>query len=168
MRTCVLAGQWVARIGGTLLTLLFLTFLFGEGPPPLSALRAGEGLMFLGVAGMVVGLSLAWKWEGIGGLVTVAGYGLFLLIDPGAISATIFLACGAFGLLHLLLRHQGKIVRRERLLRDVWGDDYFGDTRTLDTHIAWLRKKIESTGDVRIVAVRGIGYRLDAHPPAAR
>jgi len=58
--------------------------------------------MFLGVAGMVVGLSLAWKWEGIGGLVTVAGYGLFLLIDPGAISATIFLACGAFGLLHLL------------------------------------------------------------------
>jgi len=66
-----------------------------------------------------------------------------------------------FDLLHLLLRHLGKIVRRERLLQDVWGDDYFGDTRTLDTHIAWLRKKVEAKGGVRITAVRGVGYRLD-------
>ncbi|HXX37544.1 MAG TPA: DUF47 family protein [bacterium] len=71
------------------------------------------------------------------------------------------LSAKEFSLLHLLLRHQGKIVRRERLLRDVWGEDYFGDTRTLDTHVAWLRKKIETAGGVRIVAVRGIGYRLD-------
>jgi uncharacterized protein Yka (UPF0111/DUF47 family) len=80
--------------------------------------------------------------------VTVAG-------TPVALSAK------EFGLLHLLLRHQGKVVRRERLLRDVWGEDYFGDTRTLDTHIGWLRKKVEPAGGVRIVAVRGIGYRLD-------
>lgn len=66
-----------------------------------------------------------------------------------------------FGLLHLLVRHQGKVVRRERLLREVWGDDYFGDARTLDTHVGWLRKKLESRGGIRIVAVRGIGYRLD-------
>ncbi len=66
-----------------------------------------------------------------------------------------------FGLLHLLLRHQGKVVRRERLLSEVWGDDYFGDTRTLDTHIGWLRKKIEHDSGVRIVSVRGVGYRLD-------
>jgi uncharacterized protein Yka (UPF0111/DUF47 family) len=66
-----------------------------------------------------------------------------------------------FALLHLLLRHQGKVVRRERLLREVWGDDYFGDSRTLDTHIGWLRKKVEPGGGVRLVAVRGIGYRLD-------
>lgn len=66
-----------------------------------------------------------------------------------------------FDLLHLLLRHLGKVVRRERLLQDVWGEDYFGDTRTLDTHIAWLRKKVEARGGVRITAVRGIGYRLD-------
>lgn len=66
-----------------------------------------------------------------------------------------------FDLLHLLLRHLGKVVRRERLLQDVWGEDYFGDTRTLDTHIAWLRKKVEASGGVRITAVRGIGYRLD-------
>jgi uncharacterized protein len=66
-----------------------------------------------------------------------------------------------FDLLHLLLRHLGKIVRRERLLQEVWGVDYFGDTRTLDTHIAWLRKKVEARGGVRITAVRGVGYRLD-------
>ncbi|MDR7543381.1 MAG: DUF47 family protein [Armatimonadota bacterium] len=66
-----------------------------------------------------------------------------------------------FSLLHLLLRHQGKVVRRERLLREVWGEDYFGDSRTLDTHVGWLRRKVEARGGVRILAVRGIGYRLD-------
>lgn len=71
------------------------------------------------------------------------------------------LSAKEFNLLHLLLRHQGKVVRRERLLHEVWGEDYYGDTRTLDTHIGWLRKKLEPGGGVRIVAVRGLGYRLD-------
>lgn len=66
-----------------------------------------------------------------------------------------------FDLLHILLRHHGKVVRRERLLGEVWGGDYYGDTRTLDTHVAWLRKKVEVGGAARIVTVRGIGYRLD-------
>jgi hypothetical protein len=66
-----------------------------------------------------------------------------------------------FDVLHLLLRHQGKVVRRERLLHEVWGEDYFGDSRTLDTHIGWLRRKVEVRGGVKILAVRGIGYRLD-------
>jgi uncharacterized protein Yka (UPF0111/DUF47 family) len=73
----------------------------------------------------------------------------------------IALSTKEFDLLHLLLRHQGKVVRRERLIGGVWGDGYLGDTRTLDTHIGWLRKKIEPQGNVRIVAVRGVGYRLD-------
>jgi hypothetical protein len=71
------------------------------------------------------------------------------------------LSAKEFSLLHLLLRHQGKVVRRERLLHEVWGDDYFGDTRTLDTHVGWLRKKVEARGGVRIAVVRGVGYRLD-------
>lgn len=75
--------------------------------------------------------------------------------------APVALSAKEFGVLHLLLRHQGKVVRRERLLHEVWGGDYFGDARTLDTHIGWLRKKLEAHGGVRIVAVRGIGYRLD-------
>jgi len=75
--------------------------------------------------------------------------------------APVALSGKEFGLLHLLLRHLGKVVRRERLLAEVWGEDYFGDTRTLDTHVGWLRKKVERSGGVRLVAVRGIGYRLD-------
>lgn len=67
-----------------------------------------------------------------------------------------------YDLLHILLRHHGKVVRRERLLGEVWGGDYYGDTRTLDTHVAWLRKKVEAGGAMRIVTVRGIGYRLDS------
>lgn len=78
------------------------------------------------------------------------------------------LSAKEFDLLHLLLRHQGKVVRRERLLHEVWGEDYFGDTRTLDTHIGWLRKKVEEGGAVRIVAVRGLGYRLDLRDETAR
>jgi len=88
-----------------------------------------------------------------------------LVMDIGRHEVTVggvpvALSAKEFELLHLLLRHQSKVVRRERLLQEVWGEDYFGDTRTLDTHIGWLRKKVES-GGVRIVAVRGIGYRLD-------
>jgi len=93
----------------------------------------------------------------------VAGY---LVLDTGRHEVTVDhkpvpLSGKEFELLHLLLRHQGKVVRRERLLHEVWGEDYFGDTRTLDTHVGWLRKKVEDKGGIRLVSVRGIGYRLD-------
>jgi DNA-binding response OmpR family regulator len=92
-----------------------------------------------------------------------------LILDPDrhevtVAGAPVALTAKEFGLLHLLLRHQGKVVRRERLLHEVWGEDYFGDSRTLDTHVGWLRKKVEGRGGVRILAVRGIGYRLDLNP----
>ncbi len=93
----------------------------------------------------------------------VAGH---LALDTGRHEVTVDhkpvpLSGKEFELLHLLLRHQGKVVRRERLLHEVWGEDYFGDTRTLDTHVGWLRKKVEDKGGIRLVSVRGIGYRLD-------
>ncbi|HET6781190.1 MAG TPA: DUF47 family protein [bacterium] len=89
-----------------------------------------------------------------------------LMLDTGRHEVTVNggpvpLSAKEFALLHLLLRHQGKVVRRERLLNEVWGADYYGDTRTLDTHIGWLRKKVEDKGGIRLVSVRGIGYRLD-------
>jgi uncharacterized protein Yka (UPF0111/DUF47 family) len=89
-----------------------------------------------------------------------------LVVDVGrheiSVAGTVVpVSAKEFGLLHLLMRHQGKVVRRERLLHEVWGDDYFGDARTLDTHVGWLRKKVETKGGIRILAVRGIGYRLD-------
>ena len=68
-----------------------------------------------------------------------------------------------FKLLKLLIGKAGVTVEREELFREVWGEGFMGETRTLDMHIAQLREKIEECGgreDV-IVTVRGIGYRFD-------
>ena len=59
--------------------------------------------------------------------------------------------------------HAGEVLTRDALLNAVWGVDYFGTTRTLDQHVAQLRKKIEAEADVPspIVTVHGIGYRYE-------
>ena len=63
---------------------------------------------------------------------------------------------------HLLQTIFGRDVAREELFREVWGDDYMGETRTLDMHIATLREKIKAAGGGDpIVTVRGIGYRFE-------
>jgi DNA-binding response OmpR family regulator len=64
-----------------------------------------------------------------------------------------------FELLSTLLQNQGIAMPRERLLTLVWGEDFFGDGRTLDVHIAWLRDKI-SASTAKIVTVWGFGYKL--------
>jgi two-component system, OmpR family, response regulator len=65
-----------------------------------------------------------------------------------------------FDLLVYLLRHPGQVLTRERLLRDVWGYESSGDTRTVDVHVRWLRGKIEDTpaNPTRLQTSRGIGY----------
>ncbi|MGD8751193.1 MAG: response regulator transcription factor [Anaerolineales bacterium] len=67
-------------------------------------------------------------------------------------------------LLEMLMKRRGEVIDRDELFRKVWQTDYVGDTRTLDVHISWLRKKIEK--DPRnpqlLKTIRGIGYRLDA------
>lgn len=67
-----------------------------------------------------------------------------------------------FRLLKLLIGKAGVTVEREELFREIWGDGFMGETRTLDMHIAQLRDKIKTNGggDV-IVTVRGIGYRFE-------
>jgi DNA-binding response OmpR family regulator len=68
-----------------------------------------------------------------------------------------------YDLLVALARHQGKVLSREQLLEQVWGWDYSGGSRTVDVHVRWLREKIEPepAQPVRIVTVRGIGYRFE-------
>ena len=68
-----------------------------------------------------------------------------------------------FKLLKMLITRAGVTIEREELFREVWGESYMGETRTLDIHISQLRDKITEFGggDV-IVTVRGIGYRFDA------
>ncbi len=65
-----------------------------------------------------------------------------------------------FDLLVYLMRHPGQLQTRETLLRNVWGYEYVGDTRTVDVHVRWLRGKIEPEPATprRIQTVRGIGY----------
>ena len=69
-----------------------------------------------------------------------------------------------FDLLKVLLSHPGRVLGRDFLLNHVWGQDYFGDTRTLDVHIRWLREKIEDDPGhpARIQTVHGVGYRFSA------
>jgi len=68
-----------------------------------------------------------------------------------------------FDLLTFLGQHRGRVLSRELILDRVWGWGFVGDSRTLDVHIRWLRKKIEVNPDnpVRIITVRGTGYRFE-------
>jgi len=68
-----------------------------------------------------------------------------------------------FELLSQLAAHPGQLFTREQLLRLVWGEDYSGDSRTIDVHIKRLRERFGGSGeDFVITTVRGIGYKLEA------
>jgi len=64
-----------------------------------------------------------------------------------------------FKLLHTLMQRRGRVQARDRLLNDVWGYESVIDTRTVDTHVRRLRKKLGKAADA-IESVRGFGYRL--------
>ena len=65
-----------------------------------------------------------------------------------------------FKLLELLLSHPGTAFSREQLLAEIWGQDYYSETRTVDMHIRTLRQKLGQWGKC-IETVRGVGYRLE-------
>ena len=67
-----------------------------------------------------------------------------------------------FELLEVFLRRKGRLLTRDFLIEQVWGVDYFGDTKTLDVHVKRLRKKIETDPHhpVHLVTVRGLGYKF--------
>lgn len=68
-----------------------------------------------------------------------------------------------FDLLALLAKNRARAFTRDQILERLWGHDYYGDSRTVDVHIHWLREKIEPEPGkpVRIVTIRGVGYRFD-------
>ncbi|MBQ9115755.1 MAG: response regulator transcription factor [Clostridia bacterium] len=65
-----------------------------------------------------------------------------------------------YDLLFYMLRNRGLALSREKLITSVWGYDYYGDDRTLDTHIKLLRKSLGKYSDL-IVTLRGVGYRFE-------
>lgn len=64
-----------------------------------------------------------------------------------------------FDLLAMLMRNQGIVLSRERILESVWGYDYAGESRTVDVHIRTLRAKLGEAGNA-VETVRGVGYRF--------
>lgn len=74
-----------------------------------------------------------------------------------------------FDLLARLARDAGRVVTRETLMSDVWDMNWFGSTKTLDVHIAWLRRKLgdDPARPTYIHTVRGVGFRLAGAKEAA-
>lgn len=66
-----------------------------------------------------------------------------------------------YDLLFYLVKNRGIALTREKLICEVWGYDFYGDARTLDTHIKLLRKSLGRFSD-RIVTLRGVGYRFES------
>ena len=76
-------------------------------------------------------------------------------VDDGVVAFT----TKEFDLLRFLAERPGLALSRQQILDGVWGYDWFGDARTVDVHVAQVRKKVG--GAVSLTTVRGIGYRLD-------
>ena len=90
--------------------------------------------------------------------------GLFVNLDEHTVSADgarVELTYKEFELLKLFLSHPGVAWTREKLMEQVWGTDYCGETRTVDMHIRTLRQKLGIYGE-RIETVRNVGYRWEA------
>jgi DNA-binding response OmpR family regulator len=68
-----------------------------------------------------------------------------------------------FDLLALLVRETGRVVTRERIMSEVWDENWFGSTKTLDMHVSWLRRKLgDDAADPRhLQTVRGVGLRFE-------
>jgi DNA-binding response OmpR family regulator len=66
-----------------------------------------------------------------------------------------------FEVLLVLAQHKGLVLSRDQLLNLAWGFDFYGQTRTVDVHVAHLRKKMEGS-TVKIETVTGVGYKLVA------
>lgn len=66
-----------------------------------------------------------------------------------------------FDVFSILIKNKNRTVSRERLLNEIWGEDYFGDLRTVDVRVANIRKKLCFTDEIRTVSKAG--YRLEEH-----
>jgi DNA-binding response OmpR family regulator len=68
-----------------------------------------------------------------------------------------------YDLLVLFSENKGRVFTRETIVKNVWGWDFVGESRTVDVHVRWLREKIEVDPyhPVRIVTIHGVGYRFD-------
>jgi len=88
-------------------------------------------------------------------------------VDPARREVTVAgqpvaLRAKEFDLLQAFAEHKGLVLTREQLLSRVWGYDFYGETRTVDVHVAHLRKRLAGSSGVHIETVTGVGYKLVA------
>ncbi|HMA37070.1 MAG TPA: response regulator transcription factor [Chloroflexia bacterium] len=91
------------------------------------------------------------------------------VIDPARREVTVagdpvVLRSKEFDLLKMFAQHLGLVLDRDRLLNQVWGYEYFGDTRTVDVHIAHLRDRLAGSS-LQVQTVRGSGYKMVLDDP---
>ncbi|MCI9576385.1 MAG: response regulator transcription factor [Clostridiales bacterium] len=91
--------------------------------------------------------------------------GILVDIDSHTITKNgnpIELTAKEFDLLVMLMKNKGRVLTRNTLLDKVWGMEYFGDTRTVDVHVRYLRQKIEDNPEspALVQTVRGVGYKF--------
>jgi DNA-binding response OmpR family regulator len=91
-----------------------------------------------------------------------------LTLDPARRTVSVgddavMLRSKEFDLLHHLMENAGIVLNRERLLSQVWGYDFAGETRTVDVHVAALRRELRAS-DVSLETVWGVGYKLVGPP----
>ncbi|MBO5463412.1 MAG: response regulator transcription factor [Clostridia bacterium] len=89
-----------------------------------------------------------------------------LSVNPSAYEVTlggerIELTLKEFSILHKLCKSPGRVYSRDKLLDEIWGMDYDGDIRTVDSHVARLRTKLGEWGNKNIVTVYGTGYKVN-------
>jgi DNA-binding response OmpR family regulator len=104
-----------------------------------------------------------------GGILTGAGIELdtearrCFVTDADDTRREVELTTKEFDLLELLMRQPGVTLKREHIMSSVWDENWWGSTRTLDTHTSTLRRKILDDGDPpsKIVTVRGVGFRFE-------
>jgi two-component system alkaline phosphatase synthesis response regulator PhoP len=95
----------------------------------------------------------------IAGSITLNPDKHLVLADGEAVTLTL----KEFDLLRSLMEHPGVVFTRDRLLEDIWGYDFDGETRTVDVHVRTLRQKLGKYGAL-IETVRGVGYRMGGTP----
>ncbi|MGE4485041.1 MAG: winged helix-turn-helix domain-containing protein [Oscillospiraceae bacterium] len=91
-----------------------------------------------------------------------------LRLDPAGHNVTaagnpVSLTLKEFEMLRILMESPGQVLTRDRLLAEIWGYNFDGETRTVDVHIRTLRSKLGDCGDY-IETVRGVGYRMGGRP----
>ena len=103
----------------------------------------------------VMARDLKPDWYAVATWINSIGESFEVFVDDESVTLTY----KEYELLRKLMKYKKTVLTRDRLLEEIWGYEFTGETRTVDVHIRTLRQKLGSAGDL-IETVRGVGYRI--------